>query len=212
VQITGDGSANKEPVGLTLTSSGQVESGTNGYGKFILAGDAPEYDWSNSATRNNRWSNGSTSSNRTSDIAHSSWTFGAQPPAGNNPCPGGWSVPSTWQWKDMREGDGSSTTPFDNAWRPAAPINNWVFRPAHYGTVGGAIITNAAGEKVFLPAAGGRYGSSGFVYDAGSGGNYWSSSPFIGKVAHYLYIHSGYVGTYNDDNRADGHSVRCVTE
>jgi uncharacterized protein (TIGR02145 family) len=212
--ITGDGSYDREPVGLTLTSSGQVTTGTNGFGKFIPAGWITYFDWSNSATRNNRWGNGSEPSNRTSDIAHSSWTFdGVNNPANNNPCPGGWSVPSKWQWKDMHNGDGSDTA-FDTKWSPANDaINDWgTFRPAQYGAVGGAVITNVAGEKVFLPAAGFRVSDVGSIYGAGSHGSYWSSTPDGSSDAHDLYFDSGgvYASYYND--RADGHSVRCVAE
>ncbi|MDR1699269.1 MAG: fibrobacter succinogenes major paralogous domain-containing protein, partial [Prevotellaceae bacterium] len=217
-QITGDGSANREPVGLTLTSSGQVTTGTNGYGKFILAGDATRSDWSNYATLNNRWGNGSTNgtNNRITDIAHSSWTFGAQPPAGNNPCPGGWSVPSCWQWEDMHDGNGSSTT-FENGWHPATRINHWDFRIARHGAVGGAVITNAAGEKVFLPAAGYRYNGDGSLYSVGSNGHYWSSTPSGGfsvySGAYTLMFAIGYVYSGNSTNsRAYGHNIRCVTE
>jgi uncharacterized protein (TIGR02145 family) len=204
---------------LTLTSSGQVAFATNGFGKFIPAGSATYYDWSNSATRNNRWGNGSEYSNRTSDIAFSSWTFNGvvsvtnPDGADNNPCPGGWSVPSLWQWKDMHDGDGSSTTN-DSAWRPANDaINDWgTFRFGRYGAVGGAVITNAAGEKVFLPAAGNRTTNVGSISGASSGGFYWSSTPGSRSGAHLLFFDSGKVGTFSTSNRAIGHSVRCVTE
>jgi uncharacterized protein (TIGR02145 family) len=218
-QIPSDGSINREPVGLTLTSSGQVESG-NGYGKFIPAGSATYYDWSNKAARNKRWGNGNTSfSGRTSDIAFSSWTFNGvvsvtnPDGANNNPCPGGWSVPSRWQWKDMHDGNGSSTTD-NNAWSPADDaINDWgTFRAAQHGSFGGAVITNPAGEKVFLPAAGNRFGEEGSLKGAGSYGLYWSSTSSPSTSAYYLYFTSGYVATSTNSSYSNGHSVRCVAE
>ena len=47
------------------------------------------------------------------------------------------------------------------------------------------------------------------LYDAGSAGNYWSSTPSGSNRAHYLYFTSGSIDTYNF-YRYLGLSVRCV--
>ena len=47
------------------------------------------------------------------------------------------------------------------------------------------------------------------LYDAGSAGNYWSSTPNGSNRAHYLYFTSGSIDTYNF-YRYLGLSVRCV--
>ena len=61
---------------------------------------------------------------------------------------------------------------------------------------------------VFLPAAGGRNVTT--VYNAGTYGNYWSSSSFFDMKAYIVYFNSGclYPANYND--RSHGFSVRLV--
>lgn len=73
------------------------------------------------------------------------------------------------------------------------------------------MVTGPNGKQIFLPAAGYRYGTS--LYDAGSHGIYWSSTPYDGSEnAYYLYFISG--GTHKVDwyDRYRGQSVRPVTE
>lgn len=70
-------------------------------------------------------------------------------------------------------------------------------------TTTGALATHGA---VFLPAAGRRYGTT--VYDVGSDGYYWSSSPYEGHAC-YLYFNSGYVST-GLSSRDYRNSVRLV--
>ena len=75
-------------------------------------------------------------------------------------------------------------------------------------------VTGPNGNSIFLPAAGYRYGSS--LFDEGSYGGYWSSTPYGGNYGDYLalelYFNDGdeYViwGSY----RFNGRSVRPVSE
>ena len=61
-----------------------------------------------------------------------------------------------------------------------------------------------------LPAAGIRY-CNGTVYNVGSLGNYWSSTPNGSEYAWYLYFYSG--GVYmGSGSRCYGRSVRLVRE
>ncbi len=197
---------------LSLEANGQVVSGTAGYGQFIVTSTAIGNDWSNNT---NRWGDGSgvnNNNNRLADISHSSWTFGAQPPAGNNPCPSGWTIPSRWQWKDMHNGDGSSIT-FDNNWSPSVPVNNWTPRPAQYGAAGSAIITNTNGEQVFLPAAGLRTFSNGNLTP--TDGYYWGSTyrSMGGADLQFSLNNSNPVFRSGDaQSYAYGFSVRCIAE
>ena len=78
----------------------------------------------------------------------------------------------------------------------AALIDNctttWTTRNGVYGrlvTGKGAFST----KSIFLPAAG--YGCDSYLNDTGSGGYYWSSSPYSGisNYAWYLYFRSGYL-------------------
>ncbi|MCQ2336580.1 MAG: hypothetical protein MJ010_05320 [Paludibacteraceae bacterium] len=64
-----------------------------------------------------------------------------------------------------------------------------------------------SGNSVFFPAAGYYY--DGRVDNAGSGGSYWSSTPFGGNNAYYLLFDSN--GQIMDSfNRHNGQSVRAV--
>ncbi len=72
-------------------------------------------------------------------------------------------------------------------------------------------VTGPNGNSIFLPAAGYRYGSS--LSSAGSGGYYWSSTPYEGYTndAYYLYFYSS--DYYRSNNyRNYGRSVRPVSE
>lgn len=67
-----------------------------------------------------------------------------------------------------------------------------------------------------FPAAGYRYGNTnaGKLVNGGSNGNYWSSSPYdaTGVNAGRLNFNNGNVNPQNNNNRAYGNSVRCVSE
>ena len=80
----------------------------------------------------------------------------------------------------------------------------WTWTGMGYKVVG----TN--GNYITLPAAGGRscYGD---VYDVGSYGGFWSSTPNGSDNAWYLYFNSGEVDMY-DNNRCYGQSVRLVQD
>ena len=61
---------------------------------------------------------------------------------------------------------------------------------------------------VFLPAAGGRSGSS--VFDVGSRGYYWSSTAIDTNIPCRVYFYSGFLKPANNSSRYLGHSVRLV--
>lgn len=75
--------------------------------------------------------------------------------------------------------------------------------------VNGRKFTGPNGGTIFLPAAGSRWDSD--LNDAGSHGDYWSSTLYEGgpNGAYELYFYSGGVGTYYY-YRLYGHSVRPV--
>ncbi|MDE5999121.1 MAG: DUF1566 domain-containing protein, partial [Bacteroidaceae bacterium] len=83
----------------------------------------------------------------------------------------------------------------------------WMSQGGHNGYK----VTGPNGNSIFLPAAGGRYGSS--LRSAESYGNYWSSTPYESNTwnAYELYFYS------NDyrvgwGTRDFGRSVRPVSE
>ncbi len=75
--------------------------------------------------------------------------------------------------------------------------------------VNGYKVTGPSGASIFLPAAGYRDGSS--LNKAGSGGIYWSSTPY-GVYPLFLSFASFNRSMYYGSNRYVGHSVRSVLE
>ena len=63
-----------------------------------------------------------------------------------------------------------------------------------------------------MPAAGYRHESSGALTNVGTWGLYFSSSSYAaGSInAGYLNFNAGNVNPLNNNNRANGFSVRCV--
>ena len=84
----------------------------------------------------------------------------------------------------------------------------WTTQGSHYGY---RVTSKKNGNSIFLPAAGGRYGSS--LSNDGTGGYYWSSTPYASysNYAYYLYFCSTYHNV-NYDARYNGRSVRPVSE
>ncbi|MBO4875098.1 MAG: InlB B-repeat-containing protein [Bacteroidales bacterium] len=88
-------------------------------------------------------------------------------------------------------------------------INNCTITWTTQNGVNGRLFTGPNGNSIFLPAAGGRSGSS--LYGVGSGGYYWSSSLDTDDpdYAWNLVFNSGGYGMYSYD-RYYGLSVRPV--
>ena len=63
---------------------------------------------------------------------------------------------------------------------------------------------------VFLPAAGGRYGTT--VYNVGNYGNYWSSTPYNEDNAYDMSFYSSYLYATDGYKRYRGFSVRPVQD
>lgn len=74
--------------------------------------------------------------------------------------------------------------------------------------VNGYKVTGPNGNSIFLPAAGWRH-CNGDVNDVGTGGSYWSSTPYGSDRAWFLYFYSFAVNMGNY-NRGCGRSVRLV--
>ena len=205
-------------------STGQVHNpvvnaaGSGFYGNFIV----DNHGWG-SHFISDLWGNevkSRTGSPISFDGAPPTWTYRAR---NNNPCPNGWRVPSIFELWDTYRGNGSNYSPgpisvgaySDNP----ANVNTWVWRPmqSNSNALGGLIITNSAGEKVFLPAAGWRTNWNGTFGNAGVGGYYWSSTLIPGGGgfgADALFFNHTTVeaGTNHRFNRVNGYSVRCVSE
>ena len=104
---------------------------------------------------------------------------------------------------------GSWRMPTDAEWTELRTECTWTWTTQN--GVNGRLVTGPNGNSIFLPAAGFRYNT--YLDDAGSFGDYWSSSlnsgiPYSAWLVDFL---SSGVYWY-DRNRYSGHSVRAVSE
>jgi len=102
--------------------------------------------------------------------------------------------------------------PTDAEWTELSTKCTWTWTTNYNGTgVEGQIFTATNGNSIFLPATGRRDNS--ILYDAGSGGYYWSSSLSTDRpsFAWFFGINSNDASRY-DDYRCSGFSVRPVSE
>ena len=102
---------------------------------------------------------------------------------------GGWKMPTKSQWEELL---------YECRWI-------WTTQGGHSGYK----VTGPNGNSIFLPAAGGRDGTS--SYYVGSRGLYWSATLYTLHCAWDLYFSSGTDGTFYRD-RYIGRTVRPVTE
>jgi len=146
------------------TTSTLSSSPTPGNNLFILTGSSP-YDWL-STSDDNLWQGVS---------------------GVNNPCPGGYRLPTEAEWDAERL-----------SWVQAS-INST-------NTSAGAFAS-----PLKLPVSGNRSSSSGDPFNVGSYGVYWSSSVSAGSSARGLYFYSS-LAVLDSNNRAGGFAVRCLKD
>ncbi|MDR0681572.1 MAG: fibrobacter succinogenes major paralogous domain-containing protein, partial [Dysgonamonadaceae bacterium] len=155
------------------------------YGKFIQR-NAGTFDW--------RQYPETTENSATAPA--SDWTWGN--PA-NDPCK---SLGNTWRMPTQAERT------------QIASNNTWVWQDGGTNGTSGYQIKPGGTNKptaLFLPAAGSRSRSNGAQYSVGSLGYYWSSS-FMGATSYNLYFTSESISATGTHPRANGFSVRCVSE
>jgi uncharacterized protein (TIGR02145 family) len=113
-------------------------------------------------------------------------------------CPTGWHVPTDAEWDSLIDYLGG----LSGAGNAMKSTTGW---PSGDGG------TNTSGFSA-LPGGLRDYGS-GFFYDQGDYGFWWSSSP-IGPDAWNRYLYSGNSGVYRADGSStrNGFSVRCVRD
>lgn len=106
---------------------------------------------------------------------------------------GSWRMPSYEEWKELRDGC------------------LWVFS-VYNGINGFKIYSVQSSNMIFLPAAGGRYGSG--VGGIGTLGGYWSSTLDKENPGYACRLELGYDGGFGSyrRERMDGFSVRPVSE
>ncbi len=70
-------------------------------------------------------------------------------------------------------------------------------------------IKSVSTSMASVPAAGNRNNTAGSLNNRGNNGYYWSSTE-NSTNAYYLNFNSGNVNATNNNNRANGFSVRCI--
>ena len=123
-------------------------------------------------------------------------------------------LPSGTLWKDKNQSGFytydeavrtfSGKLPAKEQWEELKNFCEWTW------TGNGYEVTGENGNSIYLTAAGGR-NCDGSVYDVGSNGHYWSSTPSGSELARGLYFHSCEVGM-SSRYRCDGQSVRLVQD
>ena len=137
--------------------------------------------------------NGAVSGWNTTYPANGSWADGSK--TANDPCPAGYRIPTKAQW-----GGVSANNTYAN-------VGTFTSSATNYGS------GKKLGDQLMLPAAGGRNGGSGALYNRGGTGFYWSSTELVNNSAWDLYFGSSGVTTdYFDGSRNYGFSVRCIAE
>ena len=124
-----------------------------------------------------------------------------------------------WKYLNESESDGSGFYTYDEAvkhfgnnlptktqWEELKDCCEWTWRENEKGYK----VTGPNGKFIMLPAAGVR-GCDGGVYSVGSGGDYWSSTPYDSGNAWSLDFYSGGV-CMNRLSRCYGFSVRLVQD
>jgi uncharacterized protein (TIGR02145 family) len=137
--------------------------------------------------------NGAVSGWNTTYPANGSWADGSK--TANDPCPAGYRIPTKAQWDGV-----SANNTYTN-------VGTFTSSATNYGS------GKKFGDQLMLPAAGGRNGGSGALYNRGGTGFYWSSTELVNNSAWDLYFgSSGATTDYFDGSRNYGFSVRCVAE
>ena len=124
-------------------------------------------------------------------------------------------LPSKTLWKDKNEGGNYHTYEeavgrFGNKLPTKQQLEELKNKCTWTWTGSGYKVTGPNGNSIFLPAAGYRncY-RNGNVYDVGTYGRYWSSTPYDSGSAWGLYFYSSEVSIYQN-YRCNGQSVRLV--
>ena len=184
-QQQGISTSKKVDLGLSVCWAGWNvgASSPEGYGNY--------YAWGETTTKSNysessyQYLNGSDYVNIGSNIC------GTRYDAARAQWGGNWRMPTKAEFEEL--------------------INRCTWTWTSYNNVNGYKVTGPNGNSIFLPAAGGRYGTE--LLDRGSYGRYWSGSlnESLQSYAYGLSFYSGDRGV-NNYFREDGHRVRPVCD
>jgi len=112
----------------------------------------------------------------------------------NNPCPDGWRLPTLADIQKLCDESNVSS--------------EWIIQN---GIPGRKFTDKTTENFIFLPAPGYHSSFDGKPFNAGTLGNYWSSSTASGNLSYYLYF-SGNLANWNFVGRHYGRYVRAVAE
>lgn len=134
-----------------------------------------------------------------------------------DPSPAGWRLPNNGVMSDMRSNNNGTPTTNISATNPISRNFSAFTSNGKTGLRYWPYMLNSDGnysvtDEIFFPAAGCRYDSNGGLNNAGSNGNYWYGSPNSATNGYNLNFNSTNLNTSNNNNRAYGFSVRCVSE
>ena len=110
--------------------------------------------------------------------------------AENDPCPGGWRLPTIDELKTLMNER--------NVWATYNEVNGRVF--------------GVAPDQIFLPAAGWRIGATGELDSSDVGANYWSSTQDVGVNAWSFHFTGSLSPRESRNDRRNGFSIRCIAE
>jgi hypothetical protein len=177
------------------TDDGQIKSGPDFdaiYGKFIQR---------NASGSTNDWRQYPETEDNSAVYPANNWT---------------WANPDLDPCSELNQGAIAGVTtwrvPTQYEWSQIQSCNTWVWS-AESRTLGYMVKPGGRNKHttLFLPAAGSHNRNGGGPNAVGSSGFYWSST--VSSTNSYrLYFTSGSIGASATYNRADGCTVRCVSE
>ena len=143
-----------------------------------------------------------------------SFAKAVQNPATFNTIIGDWVSPNNYtdkNWNDIVESTGKTFfDPCPEGWR--LPTKDEFSSFSADSFVWDSTNSGRKFNTNWFPASGYRNRSDGSMTNVGSSGRYWSASPTSESYGYYLYFDSSNVNPSNNNNRANGFSVRCVQE
>ena len=166
----------------TSSSRGTVSYVVANPTTFVSGVSSSYYDWHYSSRNNTLW----TTSDKTKSIY--------------DPCPVGWRVPDGGDNGVWSKALGSSSSFTQSS----------LYNSSNEGMNFSGKFGNAS--TIWYPASGYRLNDDGALDSVGSGGYYWSASPFDYFAYVLKFDDSGYVGPSRGYIRAYGQSVRCLQE